>query len=210
VHREVVMSSLRKSFCDLRIFAAELLRDPLMVGAILPSGGEVADLMTGQIDPSNVPVIEFGPGTGVITERLLKRGVAEADLVLIERCSVFAELLKQRFPKARIVHGDARLYGSLLPKFGSKTGAVISSLPLRWFTRETVLKMITATFQQALDDFPFYQYSYLPVAPLPRKCLRSLGLKSELVGVALRNVPPAFVFRISRLDPKVQCGGDSS
>src|SRR3712207_9553513 len=53
------------------------------------------------------PVIELGPGTGPVTDALIRRGVAQDRLVLVEYSPEFCQLLKRRFPKATIIQGDA-------------------------------------------------------------------------------------------------------
>ena len=53
------------------------------------------------------PIIELGPGTGPVTDALIRRGVAQDRLVLVEFNPEFCQLLKRRFPKATIVQGDA-------------------------------------------------------------------------------------------------------
>ena len=60
------------------LFLRTLLSNPRMVGAMLPSGAMLADLITNEVDPSDGPVLELGPGTGVFTEALLARGVHSA------------------------------------------------------------------------------------------------------------------------------------
>ena len=40
--------------------------------------------MARQIDPTAGPVLEVGPGTGVISEAILERGVAPSQLTLVE------------------------------------------------------------------------------------------------------------------------------
>ena len=44
------------------------------------------------------PVLELGPGTGVITEALLERGIAPERLTAIEYDADFAALVRRAFP----------------------------------------------------------------------------------------------------------------
>ncbi|MCS6916932.1 MAG: 16S rRNA (adenine(1518)-N(6)/adenine(1519)-N(6))-dimethyltransferase RsmA [Chitinophagales bacterium] len=70
------------------------------------AGKMVAALMDKR--PSG-PVLEIGPGTGVLTGRLLKAG---ADLWAIEVDGRMIELLQRQFPqlKQRLIHGDFLQY----------------------------------------------------------------------------------------------------
>ena len=53
------------------------------------------------------PIIELGPGTGAITNALIERGVDPAQLVLVEYNPGFCALLRDRYPTATVVQGDA-------------------------------------------------------------------------------------------------------
>ena len=53
------------------------------------------------------PIVELGPGTGPITEALIKRGIDPSRLVLVEFDGAFCRLLRKRFPGIRVVQGDA-------------------------------------------------------------------------------------------------------
>ena len=88
-------------------FFALSLSIPRNVGAIAPSGPNLANLITSEITAASGPVLELGPGTGVFTEALLARGVRESDLTLIEYGSDFMRLLQARFPRARVLWMDA-------------------------------------------------------------------------------------------------------
>jgi hypothetical protein len=51
--------------------------------------------MTSEVAAQNGAVIELGPGTGVFTQALLDRGIAESKLVLIESSTAFADALSR-------------------------------------------------------------------------------------------------------------------
>ncbi|WP_204307634.1 rRNA adenine N-6-methyltransferase family protein, partial [Klebsiella pneumoniae] len=60
------------------------------------------------VDPqADGPIIELGPGTGAITNALIERGVDPARLVLVEYSPSFCALLRDRYPTATVVQGDA-------------------------------------------------------------------------------------------------------
>ncbi|HWH56706.1 MAG TPA: hypothetical protein VN682_03690, partial [Terriglobales bacterium] len=81
--------------------------DTSRVGAIAPSGPALARLMTRDIGRHSGLVVELGPGTGVFTRALLKQGVREKDLTLVECCQEFAVMLRKNFPEARVLQMDA-------------------------------------------------------------------------------------------------------
>ena len=96
-------------------------------------------------------VLELGPGTGSVTEAMLTRGLRHDRLIALEMSPRLADLLRARFPRTRIITGDALNLDQLIRKqvrHVDAVGAVISSLPLRNFepdaactvARETLLR----------------------------------------------------------------------
>jgi phosphatidylethanolamine/phosphatidyl-N-methylethanolamine N-methyltransferase len=65
-------------------FLRGLIASPRGVGAIAPSGLALSRAVAAEVDPDRAgPVLELGPGTGVITKELLLRGIAPERLTLI-------------------------------------------------------------------------------------------------------------------------------
>ena len=88
--------------------------------------------MASYVDPRVPgPVIELGPGTGPVTQALVRRGLAQDRLVLVEYNPEFCKLLKRPFPRATIVQGDAYdIRDSVGEALGEPAAAIVSSLPL--------------------------------------------------------------------------------
>ncbi|WP_371260783.1 class I SAM-dependent methyltransferase [Bradyrhizobium sp. Cp5.3] len=172
-----------------------------MVGAIAPSGPVLADLITSGVDPSDGPVLELGPGTGVFTEALLARGVRQSDLTLVESGSDFASVLRMRFPEARVLRMDAARLG-VCRLFGSAPlGSAISGLPLLNMSPRKVTAILTGVFSLLRKGGAFYQFTYGVRCPVSRRLLDRLGLKASLHGRVLRNFPPARVYKLVRRKP---------
>lgn len=171
---------------------------PGRVGAVAPSGPALASLITSEISAASGPVIELGPGTGVFTQALLDRGVREEDLTLIEFTSDFAELLKSRFPKARVLQMDAGRLGARHIFEGAPVGAVVSGLPLLNMGPRKIMMILNGALGYVRPGGAFYQFTYGPRVPVPRAILNRLGLEATFVGRVLRNIPPAAVYRIKR------------
>jgi phosphatidylethanolamine/phosphatidyl-N-methylethanolamine N-methyltransferase len=186
---------------DLLTFLKSWAAKPLQVAAITPSSRALADLMTRDIGPLTGPVIELGPGTGVFTRKLLGRGVSPEDLTLVEYGSDFASLLQGRFPRSRVLQMDAARLKHI--DFGGPqaVGAVVSGLPLLSMTPRKVMAILSGAFGHMQTGGAFYQFTYGPRCPVPRRFLDRLGLKACKVGRTLLNVPPATVYRITRRRP---------
>lgn len=183
---------------DLLSFFTAWMAAPGRVGAIAPSGTALAELITRDISAKTGPVLELGPGTGAFTYQLLKRGVRQQDLTLIEYGSDFMKLLQMRFPGARVLWMDAgrltahRLYD------GAPVGAVVSGLPLLNMSTRKVISIVGGAFTYVRPGGAFYQFTYGMSCPIPRPVLDRLGLRAKLVDRALLNVPPAAVYKLTR------------
>jgi phosphatidylethanolamine/phosphatidyl-N-methylethanolamine N-methyltransferase len=183
---------------DAALFVRTWAAKPLKVASVWPSGAALSQLITRQIDAGTGPVLELGPGTGVFTRALLARGVSEADLTLVESEPRFALLLRVRHPLARVLTVDAAS-ASLPRRFDNEEfGAVVSGLPLLSMRPKAVMGVLHAGFARLKPGGAFYQFTYGWRCPVRESMLRRLGLEAQRIGFALRNLPPATVYRIAR------------
>jgi phosphatidylethanolamine/phosphatidyl-N-methylethanolamine N-methyltransferase len=166
---------------------------PLSMGAVSPSGKALTKLMASFVDPDDtLPIIELGPGTGVVTQALLERGVAPERIVSIEYSPDFCRLLEKRFTGIRIIQGDAyALDQALAGCIVGPVGAVISSLPLLTQPPKRRSALISDSFARLSPGRPFIQFSYGLNSPIPP----DPGLFSTShTGWVMKNVPPARVW----------------
>jgi phosphatidylethanolamine/phosphatidyl-N-methylethanolamine N-methyltransferase len=122
------------------VFIREWLANPQRTGAVAPSSPQLGAAMARWL-PRNPDsyVLELGPGTGAVTDALLKYGLREDRLIGIDNNPALANILRKRFPQAHMITGDAWDLDTLiadLPLQVSSVGAVISSLPLMNFPKE--------------------------------------------------------------------------
>lgn len=188
----------RHAATDWLSFFTAWLRDPLRIAAPLPSSGALAELITSEIAGTSAPVIELGAGTGAFTRALLRRGVAEHDLVLFESDANFSQLLALRFPRATVLAVDATEAGHVDWHDMPRAGAAVSGLPLLSMSPRRVIAILEGTFHRLRPQGAFYQFTYGPRCPIGRPILDRLGLKAVRIGGTLANVPPASVYRITR------------
>ena len=159
----------------------------------MPSGRMLARTMAPYVDvESDAPVVELGPGTGAITNALIERGIDQKRLVLVEYNPGFCALLRDRYPQAQVIQGDAyRLRDSLREVLGSPASAVVSGLPLVTKPMQTRLRLIRDAFLALAPGAPFVQFTYSVAPPIPRSLPGVSTEASERVWI---NLPPARVW----------------
>jgi phosphatidylethanolamine/phosphatidyl-N-methylethanolamine N-methyltransferase len=179
------------------------LANPRRVGAIVPSSPALADAITAGLSPASAPVIELGPGTGVITRSIIARGIPEHRLALIEYEADFVARLRREFPRAHVYRLDATRLRNVDLFDGERAGAVVSGIPLLLLPLKSVIALLEGAFERLRADGELYQFTYGRDAPIPGPILERLGLGAERVGSTLANLPPASVYRIRRSSPMI-------
>ncbi|MFZ1078909.1 MAG: phospholipid methyltransferase [Methylovirgula sp.] len=169
------------------------LGNPLLLGAVTPSGPALAEAMARGVDPSLPgPIVELGPGTGVVTRALLKRGIEPGRLILVEFDADFCALLGARFPGVRIVQGDAyNLAATLRGQLEAPPAAMVSSLPLLNKPEPVRTALVAEAFDLMSPAGRFVQFTYGLKSPMPRS---AVWLQAECLPRIWLNVPPARVW----------------
>jgi len=184
-----------KDLSSIALFVGELIANPRSIGAPIPSSRALARKMASFIPhrPKGY-VIELGPGTGVITEAILERGVPMNRLILIERSYEMAKMLRKKFPEVKMIFGDAAHLSRLLSKHidleNEQVECIVSSLPLKSLPKP-VVESITRELRQILkEDGRFIQYTY----DLRHGCNGALSAFNRATSRTVwLNLPPARV-----------------
>jgi len=181
-------------FEDAKLFLKEFFRQPRQMGALLPSSRNLASAMARWLPTSpDVYVLELGPGTGAITNVLLKFGLSEDRLLVIERSAAMAKHLRRRFPNLQIILDDAIDfdYGADIPKrWKNNVSMVFSSLPLLALGSRLTIGLAERIGATMRPKARFVQYSYhlgrrSAIPPAQFRILRST--------IVWLNIPPARV-----------------
>ena len=193
-----LQSSVRALKKPLRLddevrFLRSWIEKPLHMGAVMPSGKILARTMAQYVDiNSKGPVVELGPGTGAITNALIEHGIDQKRLVLVEYNPGFCVLLRDRYPQAKVVQGDAyALRDSLWNVLSAPASAVVSGLPLVTKPMLTRLKLIRDAFVALAPGAPFVQFTYSVAPPIPKSLP---GVSTEASERIWMNLPPARVW----------------
>jgi phosphatidylethanolamine/phosphatidyl-N-methylethanolamine N-methyltransferase len=187
---------IEERLADEARFFRSWLDNPAVAGAVSPSGRFLARMMARYVDPRKAgPVVELGPGTGAITEALLKRGIAPGRLFLVEFDPGFCKLLKRRFPGVHVIKGDAyQLSQTLRGRFRRPPAAIVSSLPLLLKPETQRLALLADAFDCMTPDGCFVQFTYGRVSPVPRDKALALDFHVEASPPVWLNLPPARVW----------------
>ena len=181
---------------EAQLFLRQLLTNPRQVSAIAPSSPRLARAMAEGLGPRSGRVVEFGPGTGRLTEAILAAGVAPRDLTLFEMNEDFVHHLRQRFPGVEVVHGPAQMAPQTVQPGVAK---VISGLPLLSMPPALRESIVGAAFAVLAPGGAMVQFTYGQQPPLPAESLERLGLRVSAGVKVWRNLPPARIFRFHRL-----------
>jgi phosphatidylethanolamine/phosphatidyl-N-methylethanolamine N-methyltransferase len=173
--------------------AVRFIRTWRTTGAVSPSGKALARRMVAHVDPAATgPILELGPGTGVVTRALLERGVAPGRIIAVEYNEEFCRVLRERCPGVRIVRGDAYdLHRTLAPVHSGSFSAAVSSLPLLLRPPPDRRRLVLDVLQRLSPGGSLAQFSYSPKPPVPA----SPGeYRLDGSGWILLNIPPARVW----------------
>lgn len=181
------------------IFLSRFLRDPLTIGALVPSSRALATAMALSVaGEGSGTVVELGGGTGTVTQALLDTGLDPGRLVVLERDRHLHAYLAERFPQVTVVHGDARDVARLVNGIGIASAvAVVSSLPFLSIPTEVQKPILEQSFSLLGQRGGFVQFTYGPTSPVPQTLLDELGLRGRRIERVWLNLPPAMVWRFT-------------
>jgi phosphatidylethanolamine/phosphatidyl-N-methylethanolamine N-methyltransferase len=176
------------------------LRHPLQLGALFPSSSALGSLMVRHINPdTDGRILELGPGTGSFTRALLRRGVPEETLVLVEQSPDFTAFLQNSFPKANVICGNAKNLSAILISLGiEEVDEIVSGIPLNAMGSALRQMICDQAFRILRVGGSFVQASYLPRCSIPNDRIAAHSANKIYCGTALRNIPPGFVWRAEK------------
>lgn len=185
------------TFTDNLRFLRALIARPKNIGAIFPSSPALATAIARQIDPTLAgPVLELGPGTGVVTHAILDRGITPDRLSLVEFDEDFARHNAARFPRVQVIQGDAfDLNKTLGARFDQPFAAIVSGLPLLNFPVAMRRKLVDGALARLAPGAPLIQFSYGTHAPVVPPQGHSVVRGAQVWA----NIPPARVWVYRRI-----------
>ncbi len=186
---KAVRRSLADRFDDELRFFRGWFDKPRAVGSIVPTSAVTARRMASVIDVgSGRPVLELGPGTGVITRAILERGVPPEKLYCVEYSSDFAAHVRRLFPRVNVIEGNAfDLDATLGDERGLVFDSIVSGVPLLNFTVEQRIAYVEQLLDRLPAGRPIVQLTYGPRSPVPAG---RGDYTVEHLDFVVRNLPP--------------------
>ena len=179
-------------------FFQSFFKHKRMVGAVVPSSSFLAEKMLSGINFSSaLLVVEFGPGNGVFTKKILHKMRPDARLIVYELNLPFYQKLKAEItdPRVTLLHDSAESVMAYIQ--ANDLGAVdciVSSLPLANFTPMLVQSILAASNAALKPDGKFIQFQYTPTQHQQFK----QAFSTFSLGFTLLNVPPALVYTCTK------------
>lgn len=181
-------------------FLLSFLKNPVSVGAIVPSSSSLARMMLHglEIKPGD-KILELGPGTGAFTRHIRQVIPDTSNYLGIEREARFVELLEERFPKLQFINGNATNLPQLCADAGKcNANIIISGLPFAILMPQVRDKIIRCLDQMMSEGSIFRTFQYVHTYPLPssvrfRRNMETYFGKHDRSKVIYKNLPPAFV-----------------
>jgi phospholipid N-methyltransferase len=178
---------------DAWLVFRKFLKHGTSIATFAPSSKFLARSIVKGIDFTKAKcIVELGAGTGPITVELLKHAQAHTKVLIVELDPDFCIRLREKFPNADIIEGDAARLDDLLAARGiTEVDHVISGLPLPSFPAPLRDSIIASSLKVLAKDGSFRQLTNMPYVywKLYRKYFNDVRFR--LVPL---NFPPAGVY----------------
>lgn len=180
------------------IFLKRLIKNPRSLGAIAPSSKQLARFICNHIHYNEADyLVEIGAGTGRFTRALLQFGVPASRLIVIELDPELAQYLRMNFPAVTVIQGDATLLASLLPlETKGRVRTIISGIPMVNLPKKIQKGIMDACFDVLDENGSVLQFTYGLISPIS---VKDFGLHGEKLGRVMQNIPPATIWRYSKV-----------
>jgi phospholipid N-methyltransferase len=174
-------------------FISEVLKSTGTIGALSPSSSFLAKKMLAPINFNQSKcIVEYGPGTGVFTKKLLEKMHPDAKLLAFEINPAFIEELKQINDNRLILINDSAEKIAFYLNENGYTSAdyIVSSLPFAMIPNDVVHSILTNSDKALSENGKYIQFQYSLNA---KKKLKEYFSDVCIKFTAL-NLPPAFIY----------------
>ena len=184
-----------KTLLSYALLCGAFLTKRRTTGSLLPSSSFLGRRMAARVPRENEGlVVELGVGTGSITKSLLDSGLTHDRMVAVDCSPEMVDWTKKRFPKAKVMLGDASKLRELLDSDkdldSKKVTHVVSSLPLKSLPKNVVAGIANEVKAVLPPGGKLIQFTY-DLRKRPDPLLHQFKLVDS--SIVWLNVPPARV-----------------
>lgn len=176
------------------VFLTGFLKNPVMVGSVIPSSRQTIAKMLGPVDWPNCKLfVEYGPGVGTFCQPVLDRLPRDGKLIVIDTNPLFIDYLKATITDSRFVAvlGSAADVEEIVKAHGhDHADYVLSGLPFSTLPDGVGPAIAAATHRVLRAGGAFLVYQFTPRA----RDFMAMNFTRIDNGFELVNVPPCFLF----------------
>jgi phospholipid N-methyltransferase len=186
-------------------FFAEFIQKPLSIGALVPSSPYLARTIVRNAGLASAEVVlEYGAGTGGLTDYILSELHPQAKFAAIEINPQLAAIFKDTHPGIRLFEDSVENARAICDSLQvAAVDCVVSGLPWAFFSKSTQISILDELMRVLKPGGVFTTFGYLQGFALPAawnfaSLLPNYFRVVSKSSVVWRNVPPAFVYRCLR------------
>src|SRR5215510_5231498 len=150
-------------------FLAEFIQNPLGTGSLVPSSSHLARTMIQQAGLGRADaVLEYGPGTGVFTEYILRELSPQSKFAAIEINPRFAAIFRAEHPGVRLFEDSVENVCAICESIEiAAVDCIISGLPWAFFPKSVQIMFLDQMMKVLKPGGTFVSFGYLHSLALP-------------------------------------------
>ena len=189
-----VRRRVSRAFGPLGVFFEGFLRNPVMVGSIIPSSRFTIAKVLAPVDWEDCRLfVEYGPGVGTFCQPVLDRLRRDGALIVIDTNPMFIDYLRATITDSRFtaVLGSASDVEEIVRAHGhDHADYVLSGLPFSTLPENVGPAIAEATWNVLRPGGAFLVYQFTAAA----RTFMARNFRRIDRGFEWLNVPPAFLF----------------
>lgn len=189
-----IVGKVKQALGPAGVFLEGFVREPRMVGSVIPSSRFTIDKMLAPVDWAACDVfVEYGPGVGTFCRPILNRMRRDAQLIAIDTNPLFIDYLKRAIPDSRFspVLGSAAEVEEIVRAHGAAhADYVVSGLPFSTLPDGVGPAIAAATYRIIRPGGAFLVYQFSSRA----RAFMAPHFDRIDDGFAAWNIPPCKLF----------------
>jgi phospholipid N-methyltransferase len=185
---------IKRLFGPWGVFLEGFVRNPVMVGSIVPSSDRTIAKMLAPVNWDECKLfVEYGPGVGTFCRPVLDRLRRDGMLIVIDTNPLFIDYLRRTISDSRFVavHGSAADVEDIVLSHGhDHADYVLSGLPFSTLPDGVGPAIASATWRVLRPGGSFLVYQFTARA----RAFMERHFKRIDNAMEFWNVPPAFLF----------------